>query len=64
MALDSDIAVLEWLDDSGEWVALAYIGTNRSGGRVDEYSDDSQMYDGRNLRIRYLHDGQMQQKVQ
>lgn len=52
MSVDSDIAVLEYRDDLGNWEPLAYIGPDRAEGVIDEYG--SSTYRGCDLRIRYL----------
>lgn len=52
--MDTDIAVLEYRDDNGEWGVLAYIGPDRADGVIDEYPDDCGKYRGCDLRIRYL----------
>jgi len=54
---DTDVAVLEYRNEPGEWNVLEYIGPDRTEGLVEEYSEGAPLYRGCDLRIRYLEHG-------
>ena len=51
---ETDIAVLEYRDHNNEWNILIRIGSDCTGGLIEEYEEGGGVYKGCDLRIRYL----------